>query len=65
MPASYKRVSVYDNGLIFFRSHRKNYGGDGWYFGEEWQCAEFIKRFHYEAKKHIMPDGCANNRLNV
>lgn len=53
---SYRGVSVYDNGLLFFRSYGKNYSGDGYYYGQKWQCVEFIKRFFYEAKKHKMPD---------
>ena len=53
---SYRGVSVYDNGLLFFRSHGKNYSPDGYYFGQKWQCVEFIKRFYYQAKGHRMPD---------
>src|SRR5690349_14800929 len=53
---SYKGVQVYDNGLLFFRSYGKNYAPDGYYFGQKWQCVEFIKRFYYEAKGYQMPD---------
>lgn len=53
---SYRGVPVYDNGLLFFRSYGKNYSGDGYYYGQKWQCVEFIKRFYYQAKKHKMPD---------
>jgi hypothetical protein len=53
---SYKDVPVYDNGLLFFRSYGKNYSQDGYYFGQKWQCVEFIKRFYYQAKGHKMPD---------
>lgn len=53
---SYKGVSVYDNGLFFFRSYGKNYARDGYYFGQKWQCVEFVKRFYYEAEHHKMPD---------
>ena len=53
---SYKDVSVYDNGLLFFRSYGKNYAPDGYYFGQKWQCVEFVKRFYFEAKHHKMPD---------
>jgi len=53
---SYRAVPVYDNGLLFFRSYGKNYSKDGYYFGQKWQCVEFIKRFYYEAKGHKMPD---------
>ena len=53
---SYKGVPVYDNGLLFFRSYGKNYSADGYYFGQKWQCVEFIKRFYFQAENHRMPD---------
>jgi hypothetical protein len=53
---SYKGVPVYDNGLLFFQSHGRNYSADGYYYGQKWQCVEFIKRFYYDAKGHKMPD---------
>lgn len=54
---SYRGVSVYDNGFLFFRSYGRNYGSNGYYFGQKWQCVEFVKRFYFEAKNHKMPDG--------
>ena len=54
---SYRGVQVYDNGLLYFRSYGKHYGPDGYYYGQKWQCVEFIKRFYYDAKRHKMPDG--------
>lgn len=53
---SYRGVTVYDNGLLFFRSYGKNYSSDGYYFGQKWQCVEFVKRFYYQAENHKMPD---------
>lgn len=53
---SYRGVPVYDNGLLFFRSYGKNYSDGGYYFGQKWQCVEFIKRFYFEAKGHPMPE---------
>jgi surface antigen len=53
---SYGGVTVYDNGLLFFQSHGKNFSQDGYYFGQKWQCVEFVKRFYYQAKNHRMPD---------
>ena len=53
---SYRGVPVYDNGLLFFRSYGKNYSENGYYFGQKWQCVEFIKRFYYQAKGHRMPE---------
>ena len=54
---TYRRVPVYDNGLLFFRSYGKHYAQDGYYYGQKWQCVEFIKRFFHDAKQHPMPDG--------
>jgi len=53
---SYLSVPVYDNGLLFFRSHGRNYAPDGYYYGQKWQCVEFVKRFYHQAKGHRMPD---------
>jgi len=52
----YRDVPVYDNGLLFFRSYGRNYSPNGYYFGQKWQCVEFIKRFYYQAMGHQMPD---------
>jgi hypothetical protein len=49
-------VLVYDNGLLFFQSHGKHFSPDGYYFGQKWQCVEFIKRYYFQAKGHRMPD---------
>lgn len=53
---SYCGVPVYDNGLLFFRSYGRHYSADGYYYGQKWQCVEFIKRFFHDAKGHRMPD---------
>lgn len=53
---NYRSVPVYDNGLLFFRSYGRHYAGDGYYYGQKWQCVEFIKRFYHDAKRHKMPD---------
>lgn len=53
---SYQGVPVYDNGLLFFRGHGRNYASDGYYYGQKWQCVEFIKRFYHDAKQHKMAD---------
>lgn len=53
---SYRGVPVYDNGLLFFRSYGKHYSADGYYYGQKWQCVEFVKRFFFDAAHHKMPD---------
>ncbi len=53
---SYRGVPVYDNGLLFFRSYGKHFAQEGYYYGQKWQCVEFIKRFYHDAKSHKMQD---------
>jgi surface antigen len=52
----YHGVPVYYNGLLFFRGYGKNYSADGYYYGQKWQCVEFVKRFFDQVKGHRMPD---------
>src|SRR5258708_40197260 len=53
---SYQGVGVYDNGVLFWKAYGKHYSEDGYYYGQKWQCVEFVKRFYFEAKQHRMPD---------
>lgn len=53
-------VPVYDNGPIFSMSHGKSFAADGTYFGQKWQCVEFVKRYLYQAKGYVMPNGMGN-----
>jgi len=53
-------VAVYDNGPKFEDAHGRNYASDGYYFGQKWQCVEFIKRYLYQAKGLRMPDVWGN-----
>lgn len=53
----YKDVAVYDNGPVYIKSYGKHYSADGYYYGQKWQCVEFIKRFYYDALDHRMPNG--------
>jgi surface antigen len=52
----YRGVPVYDNGLLFFHSYGRHYGPDGYYYGQKWQCVEYVKRFYHQAKGRKMPD---------
>jgi len=52
---SYRGVAVYENGFLFFRGHGKNHAADGYYYGQKWQCVEYIKRFYKVALNHKMP----------
>src|SRR4051812_4334378 len=53
---NYKGVFVYDNGPLVFKSHGRHYSPNGYYWGQRWQCVEFVKRFYDQAKDHRMPD---------
>ena len=53
---SYKGVAIYDNGPIAYKSHGRNNSASGYYYGQKWQCVEFVKRFLDQAKGHHMPD---------
>lgn len=57
---SYNNVPVYNNGEIYTKIYGENYAEDGYYYGYEWQCVEYVKRFYYEAKNHEMPDVFGN-----
>ncbi|MEA4925820.1 MAG: CHAP domain-containing protein [Syntrophomonadaceae bacterium] len=57
---NYKGVSVYCNGKDIENNFGSHYSSDGYYYGEKWQCVEFVKRFYYDAKRHRMPDVFGN-----
>jgi len=57
---SYKNVDVHYNGIIYSKAYGKNYSNDGYYYGQKWQCVEFIKRFYYQEKGHKMPNVFGN-----
>ncbi|MDW8350187.1 MAG: CHAP domain-containing protein [Verrucomicrobiae bacterium] len=49
-------MAVYDNGEDYVRSWGRHYAWCGYYYGQKWQCVEFVKRFFYQAKGHRMPE---------
>lgn len=53
---SYRNIQVYDNGLLYFRAYGRHFSSDGYYYGQKWQCVEFIKRFYFDSIGHRMPD---------
>lgn len=53
---SYKGVVVYDNGKSPENNYGHHYSEDGYYYGEKWQCVEFVKRFYYDSKGYRIPD---------
>ena len=52
---TYRGVEVYENGPEITVSHGKHYAAGGYYYGQKWQCVEYIKRFYHDAMKHEMP----------
>lgn len=64
---SYLGVPVYYNGPIYEKSYGKHYSSDGYYYGQKWQCVEFIKRFYHDALDHKMPEvyGHARDFFNL
>ncbi len=55
--ARYLNVPVYENGLEKDRSHGKHFSADqAYYYGQKWQCVEFVKRFYDQALDHRMPN---------
>lgn len=57
---SYKGVAVFYNGKDNYKSHGNNYSSDGYYYGQKWQCIEFVKRFYYDALGHKMTNPFGN-----
>lgn len=57
---NFKGVAVYYNGKDSENNYGRHYSEDGYYYGEKWQCVEFVKRFYYDAKGHRMTDILGN-----
>lgn len=53
--ATYKKVPAYQNGTKVTQSHGKHYAKDNYYYGQKWQCVEYVKRFYHDALGHHMP----------
>lgn len=54
---AYKDVAVYDNGPDRTLSQGPHHcPNTGYYFGQKWQCVEFVKRFYHQALGHAMPN---------
>lgn len=52
---TYRGVPVYK--ALSRRSRAgKHFSSDRYYYGQKWQCVEFVKRFYYIAKEHPMPN---------
>ena len=52
----YRGIPVYENGIEKDQSYGKHFSHDGnYYYGQKWQCVEFIKRYYDRALNHRMP----------
>lgn len=58
--ATYRTIPVYSNGDKYTLSHGKNFSDKQYYFGQKWQCVEFVKRFYHDAFNHKMPSVWGN-----
>ena len=56
---SFNGVPVYYNGGVSNVSGR-NLSSDGYNYGLEWQCVEFVKRYYYDNLNHKMPNSYGN-----
>lgn len=52
----YQGIPLYSNGADYTKSHGRYYHWSGYYYGQKWQCVEFIKRFLFLHKNHRMPN---------
>ena len=53
---SFRGVVVHENGPVIVTSHGRHFAEDGYYYGQKWQCVEYVKRFFHQAHGHRMPD---------
>ena len=53
---SWRGVPVRYNGVPYWRSVGQHSAASGYYYGKQWQCVEYIKRFYYDALGHEMPE---------
>ncbi|MES2981247.1 MAG: CHAP domain-containing protein [Verrucomicrobiota bacterium] len=58
--ATYRTIPVYSNGDKYTLSYGKNFSDKQYYFGQKWQCVEFVKRFYHDAFNHRMPSVWGN-----
>jgi hypothetical protein len=52
----WRGVPVRYNGAPYTRSWGRHHAADGFYYGQKWQCVEFIKRFYHDCLGHTFPN---------
>lgn len=53
--ATYKKVPVFENGVIVIHGYGRHYSDGGYHYGQKWQCVKSIKRSYNDAENHHMP----------
>jgi hypothetical protein len=57
---TYRTIPVYSNGDNYTLSYGKHFSKNQYYYGQKWQCVEFVKRFYHDAFNHRMPSVWGN-----
>jgi surface antigen len=57
---TYRTIPVYSNGDNYTLSYGKHFSENQYYYGQKWQCVEFVKRFYHDAFNHRMPSVWGN-----
>ena len=52
----HRNVPVFENGPNKDVSHGRHFSNDEYYYGQKWQCVEFVKRYYCLSLNHKMPD---------
>jgi surface antigen len=52
---TYRTIPVYSNGDNYTLSYGRHFSKNQYYYGQKWQCVEFVKRFYHDAFNHQMP----------
>jgi len=52
----WRGIPVRYNGVPYTQSWGKHYANDGYYYGQKWQCVEFMKLYYHDRMKHSFPD---------
>lgn len=59
---TYRTIPVYSNGDNYTLSYGRHFSENQYYYGQKWQCVEFVKRFYHDAFNHQMPSSWGHAR---
>ena len=57
---TYEKIPIYYNGDTIENTHGNHFAKDGYYYGQKWQCVEFVKRYLYDRYQHKFPNPYGN-----